>query len=308
MKKYLSRLLALLLCQSRTELLRAHDPSRDPLLRLQYLARLSWQYDIADLTALICTPCIVSLVVWRDGLYTVDGTGILVRACDLRYVWLRFGVLLIIKPVASTVARMILKRAMRKTLLGKATLHGTSQLAARIMAEQRLGVIDGVSKVRSADDRVQSAFDFVEEELEAVRAELSLSGLNFGLLRVKQMRKWRFFLAVVLLQLFSAFRVRVYEPLCYYKDADTTIVEYIDAVPLPLASAWDYVPPSVLALADRELGEALLELETDPSVCWSRYTGWTHPPDLVFNLTSSSEVAMSVAVQALVQRPCRSVQ
>ena len=96
MKKYLGGLFALLLCQRNQDLLKEFDPSQDPLMRLQFLARLSWQYDLADVASLIATPAIVTLMVWRDGYYTLEGTTILVRACELPNLWIRFGLLLIV--------------------------------------------------------------------------------------------------------------------------------------------------------------------------------------------------------------------
>jgi hypothetical protein len=269
MKRYLARTLAFMLCISRKDVLKTNDPARDPLLRLQYLARLSWQFDLADIAALIATPTVVSLFVWRDGFYSVQDSGILVRSCNVQYVWLRFGVLLIVKPGASTIARWILARTMRKTMLGKSTIHGTSRLAAKIIAERNM-----VKHKVDVDEKVQSAFDYVEEELAAVKSELSLSGLDFQILRTKQMRKWRFYLAVIVLQLFSAFRVKSTE--AYYTvDANDVVVSIYQA-PLPLPNAWNYVPPSVALELDEELVISLTESLEEGCVA-SSYTGWPHP-------------------------------
>ena len=55
-----------------------------------------------------------------------------------------------------------------------------------------------------------------EEELAAIKDDLTLSGLNFRFLRMKQLRKWRFFTVTAILMTFAAFQVRmtapVYEP------------------------------------------------------------------------------------------------
>ena len=60
-----------------------------------------------------------------------------------------------------------------------------------------------VSSKKDADAKVHEKFKeeegLVDEELAAVKEELSLSGLNFPLLRAKLMRKWRFYLAIVFL-------------------------------------------------------------------------------------------------------------
>ena len=132
--------------------LKGVDHTNDPLMRLQYLARLGWQFDLADVAALIATPSIVSFIVWRDSFYTLQGTTILVRTCDLTNLWLRFIVLLCVKPAASTFARTLLRTKMRRTLLGKRTMHGTSQLAAKIQAERKIkgGKVDGDEQVRKA--------------------------------------------------------------------------------------------------------------------------------------------------------------
>ena len=55
-----------------------------------------------------------------------------------------------------------------------------------------------------------------EEELAAIKDDLTLSGLNFRFLRIKQLRKWRFYTVTAVLMTFAAFQVRttapVYEP------------------------------------------------------------------------------------------------
>eukprot|EP00966_Prymnesium_polylepis_P041370 959877-Prymnesium_polylepis.1 len=44
----------------------------DPVIKIQFLARIAIQYDIADLAAILAVPTIVSLFVWRDGLFTLQ--------------------------------------------------------------------------------------------------------------------------------------------------------------------------------------------------------------------------------------------
>ena len=49
--------------------LKKNDPNDDPLFRLQTLARLGIQYDLADRLAIVVTPSIISFFVLRDGWY-----------------------------------------------------------------------------------------------------------------------------------------------------------------------------------------------------------------------------------------------
>ena len=138
------------------------DPDDDPLFRLQFLARVSVQYDLADVTALLCVPSVVSFFVWRDGYFSLQDSGILVRSCDVARLWARFGILMIIKPTVSLLARNILKRAMRKTLLGKNTIHGRSYLAATLKFEGELGV--GKEGGKQKTD-MQDKFNYTEEQV-----------------------------------------------------------------------------------------------------------------------------------------------
>ena len=152
---------------------------------------------------------------------------------------------------------------MRKTLLGHRTMHGTSAIAAGILAGSqltrhmrrqstikasgKLSKLDGeavetVGGLTGADQSllndkalqtarerqhsmrlmrldndvdvaVQAKLGLLEEELHAVRDDLTLAGLNFKLLRRKQLRKWRFFASVVVLQCFAAFQCRTHAPM-----------------------------------------------------------------------------------------------
>jgi len=258
------------------------DHTNDPLLRLQYLARIGWQYDVADVAALIATPFIVTLFVWRDGFFSIDGTSILVRACELGNVWIRFAILLIIKPLFSWIARAWLRVKMRKTLLGKRTMHGTSQLAAKIISERK------ITAGKSGDAKVQEAFAkvYVEEELAAVKEELSLSGLNYSVLRTRVMRKWKFYLCTVLLTLFSSFPCR------RMVLADTTsfdaggsyategiIINSLEVLePLPLPSVWFYVPHPIMNVINPVLSYDVLNERV--AFCTNTtvpYLGWQVP-------------------------------
>jgi hypothetical protein len=279
------------------ESLKGIDYSKDPLLRLQYLARVGWQFDLADLAALIATPTIVSFFVWRDSYYTLQGTSIYVRPCDLTNLWSRFAVLLLIKPAASTFARNLLRTKMRKTLLGKETMHGKSQLAAKIMAERK------IKRGADGDEQVRKAFAsvYVDEELAAVEEELSLSGLKFAVTRMRAMKKWNFYLTVIILTLFSAFQVRIEGPANPYKEG--VAYTFSDChedngfSALPLSSVWLYVPPSIIASVDCDLIEAIkLNVcqdewanNTQADVCLETQllAGWTEPEfDILFDETA----------------------
>eukprot|EP00322_Chrysochromulina_rotalis_P027960 CAMPEP_0115836462 /NCGR_PEP_ID=MMETSP0287-20121206/4719_1 /TAXON_ID=412157 /ORGANISM="Chrysochromulina rotalis, Strain UIO044" /LENGTH=336 /DNA_ID=CAMNT_0003289945 /DNA_START=102 /DNA_END=1112 /DNA_ORIENTATION=- len=281
LKKGLGKFEQLMTGEDAKAALKEADHANDPLMRLQFLARLGWQFDLADVAALIATPSIVTFFVWRDSFYTLQGTTILVRNCDLRNLWIRFLVLLCIKPAASTLARSMLRSKMRKTLLGKETMHGTSQLAAKIMAERK------ITKSANGDEKVKQAFGsiYVDEELQAVNEELSLSGLNFAITRARAMKKWRFYLCVIVLQLFSAFPVRRRGPGRAFEDGEVLHIGTCDAeadkqLPLSISSVWYYVPPNVSLVTDCAVNDAFQETMCNTAVGWcdtiDRY-GWTQP-------------------------------
>ena len=114
------------------------DDNQDPIFQLQFLAGLGIQYELADLCALGFTPLLVSFFVLRDGWFSLYGTGVLVRRCDMPSLLSRFVILLFIKIACNVLARARLGRTMRRTLLGKRTLHGVSDLAAKVVASRDL--------------------------------------------------------------------------------------------------------------------------------------------------------------------------
>ena len=277
-----NRIFNFLLGKKTKDKLKNFDPNKDPLIRLQYLARIGWQFDLADVCALLIVPTVVSVMIWRQGFYSLEGSTILVRRagpsrirprpscaphilpaililalllscslfaqvrpCELRNVWARFAVLLCIKPAASWIARAWLRAKMRSTLLGKKTMHGTSQIAAKMIAMRKMRV-QGMQG-GNMDEKVQAHFDFKEEEMAAMQKELSLSGLNYSVLRAKLMKKWRFFLAVVLFQIFSAFPCRSTAPgrIIEQCELNGTKVVAILSEPLTVQSSWYYVPPEI---------------------------------------------------------------
>ena len=275
--------------------LKLADPNDDPLFRLQYLARCAVQYDMADLTALLLTPAIITVFCWRDGWFTLQDSGILIRACDLPNLWARFIVLLCIKPAASAIARRILIRTMRKTLLGKETMHGRSALAARIITASQMVKTTSKSRVGKggggggagrqgeggigSDAELQSKFDLVEEELAAVREELSLTGLNFRVLRKRQLKKWRFYSAVCIVMSFAAFSVRQTAPIAEQRaavaagggggDVGSPVEAQLfdsQSFDVPLHSVWMYVPPQIALLMDESLRDAFEVANNDSTV------------------------------------------
>jgi len=83
LRRWGGRAISCLRLKRHKEKLDQHDMHSDPIIRLQYLARLGWQYDIADIAALVATPTIVSFFVWRDGFYRMTSTPIIVLPCQL---------------------------------------------------------------------------------------------------------------------------------------------------------------------------------------------------------------------------------
>jgi hypothetical protein len=55
------------------------------------------QYDLADITAMLAVPAMISFFVWRDGAFALDGTDIRVLPCELGTMWSHFLILLVIK-------------------------------------------------------------------------------------------------------------------------------------------------------------------------------------------------------------------
>ena len=243
-----NRIFNFLLGKKTKDKLKNFDPNKDPLIRLQYLARIGWQFDLAQnpskaplLSSFFSSdpsPCLLSRSFARALVSQV-------RPCELRNVWARFAVLLCIKPAASWIARVWLRAKMRSTLLGKKTMHGTSQIAAKMIAMRKMRV-QGMQG-GNMDEKVQAHFDFKEEEMAAMQKELSLSGLNYSVLRAKLMKKWRFFLAVVLFQIFSAFPCRSTAPgrIIEQCELNGTKVVAILSEPLTVQSSWYYVPPEI---------------------------------------------------------------
>jgi hypothetical protein len=268
-RRHLGRLVLVLTRRSTHRFTKA-SVEDDPLFRLQYLARIAIQYDLADLTAMIATPSLVSLFVWRDGWFALEGSSLLIVPCELPYLWMRFGFLLLIKPAAAVLARTLLKRAMRKTLLGKRTVHGVSQLAARLIAERQLVTSGSAAGGLGSDAQLHKELGLSAEELAAVRDELSLAGLNFRVLWRRLLKRSTFFAAVAVLQAFAAFPVRTMAP------PPAISASSAETIPLPRSSAWVYVPWERALELDKDVRTALADAN---ATCagHTNLTGWAAP-------------------------------
>jgi len=217
-------------------------------------------------------------------------------------------------PAASTIARQILIRDMRKTLLGKVTKHGVSKLAAEVIASSKLQV-DGGKKVGGSfadetDAKLQSKFNMVEEQLAVVRRELSIKNMNYRhLTRVLLQRAWVFYLAVIVFQLFAAFPRFLDAPNdvgtrtdaeliglaeFFFRGNETAFREFVGSInskttfyTLPDHGTWIYVPPAIAFVYDPALRNAMesrFPNGTNASSClaggWQ--DGWPGPKDWMY--------------------------
>lgn len=276
---------ALKLSEFKYNVVKQTDQLADPVYVLQSIARKSIQFDIAQVTALILTPIVISFFTWRDGVFTLEGTGILVHHCNLRLIWIRFLVLLCFYPIGSSLGRWLLEHKMRTTLLGKPTLHGTSRVIGKMRQEAR---IKQMAKAKAASARRRSvmeldddaetkqleSLDLTEEERAAVGDELLVSQLNFRLLLIRQLKHVGFFTQVVLLQLFVTFRVRTTALKASVANPAASLAaeEFAISASTPLATAnstsdhwyilqpqsvWTFVNPVDKCLSDEKLLEAM---------------------------------------------------
>ena len=278
---------------------------------MAFLARIAIQLDLAQLYALILVPAAVSFLVWRDGFYTLQGTGILVQACDLPYIWLRFGVYLVVKPFSTYVWRKLLQRRMALALLGLDSEFGKSEFAVdgggagnllqdddkeardakvwkRCVAQSRPSspVVLGDpfprpahparpsprSRIHRLPARAGCSAGVTEEQLELVREELTISNLNYSKLYSKLVRNsWLFFTCVVVWQLPAALRVHKTAPQVV-TDATLTNPNYT----MPVSAAWLYVPATTRLRLDDDLAAAFDERLRLNSSCTTdlRYGGW----------------------------------
>lgn len=203
------------------------------------------------------------------------------------------------------VSKEYLERSMRRLLVGKQTIHGASPLAAALLARRQANRnVD----VRAVTEAMAGAHqNLTPDELRAVRAELTLSNLNYKTLFYRMIRRrWRFYLAVVAFQLFAAVQVSRVAPSRPHDrqalaDASTGVVSYagfatrlglpaphgyghVRTVPaskrtrLAYQLAWFYISPYTAYALDRPLRRALGETASNNTVsCWS--AGWYNGDD-----------------------------
>ena len=138
-----------------------------------------------------------------------------------------------------------------------------------------------------------------EEQLAAVRGDLTLSGLNFSLLRRKLLTKWRFYLCVSMLQCFAAFPVHEWAPVDASRDLKVTpaVAESMAVQPSPLLfklpryCVFAYMPPPVTLAKDARLAEALNSTFINPGgeCADPEFTGWMSWPGAVTYFAASWE-------------------
>jgi hypothetical protein len=114
------------------------------------------QYDIADGCSFLVLLLIV-IFAQRDGFFTLYGTGIYVSQCELPMLAQRFVLVFFIKFGFGLLARIWISKKMRRTLLGKPTIHGFSPLAAEARnARSMVANTEGVS-VQAHTSRLAAA-------------------------------------------------------------------------------------------------------------------------------------------------------
>ena len=128
----------------------------DPIIRIQFLARLALQYSLADVSAVLAVPTLVSLFVWRDGSFYLPGSQLTLDACSLTNLWYRFLLLLPVKWLIARLTRCLLEGRMAHTLLGgKLRGFGASDILAEQRARRTLRVSHGGSQKRSRSSKVK---------------------------------------------------------------------------------------------------------------------------------------------------------
>jgi len=189
--------------------LRKANYDYDPLLTIQYDAAVAIQYDFADMCAFLLTLLVILFFVWRDGFFTLQCTGLLVKATDNSLVIFRFAIILGLKLIAGYAARTYLMRTMRKTLLGQRTLHGVSQLAHEILASHSL--VKGQNAAETANKHFEQHLSKSianQEHVAEVRRELNLKNLDYHIFARRFLRRFGpFLLCCMAFCLFACFPV-----------------------------------------------------------------------------------------------------
>lgn len=227
----------------------------DPLFLAIWTARLAVQTDISDLAGLLAVPVIVSWFVWRDGLFTIQATGILVTTCDLPNIWIRFCILFCIKPLSTVLARRILRYRIARLIKGLPTIFGLSPLLNK--------------RSSSTVFEIHAALGLDNAQSDVIGDEFAICNLRYAYLARKVVRRsWRFFTCCVYIALVSAFPRHSYAPLDVW-DLETSIQI------VPERTTWLRIPQdsTTLEAIDPQL---LVELNAvaETSSCATEYTGW----------------------------------
>lgn len=193
------------------------DPSNDPIFKLQFIAALGVQYDIAIYTSVIMVPTLVSFFVWRDGYFTIEGVEsiVYVTSCNLENMWIRFTILAGLQFLSLSLARALLARQMRLALLGKKTVHGVSSLASEIAGARALR--KGISAQKVVNDRLERSRLWTKAlgsfssaaDRDDLRRELSLTNLHHPTIYFRRVRSnYIFYIVCLSFQLYACFRLR----------------------------------------------------------------------------------------------------
>jgi len=274
---------------------RKKNPDEDPLLTLQYLAAFGIQYDFADLCALLLSLFMILFFIWRDGWFTLHGTGLLVKSEQMGTVVFRFVIIAILKLLAGFAARTFLMRSMRKTLLGQKTMHGRSDLAHEILASHAMvkggNAAARANKIHETHLR-KNLSD--EEHIKDVRRELSLKNLDYRVFSKRFLKRFGpFLMCCMAFELFACFPVCRIAPVDYVdhpsdtfqkaaeiaKLAENNYAPGINAsqvafnttyIHVPSWLVWMYVPPSERIAFDYQLNEHYTNFPEWSDLGWAR--------------------------------------
>jgi len=194
----------------------------DPIFVLQYIADKGILYDLSDFCATGLVPILVSFFIARDGYFTLSGSGIFITSCDMPQLWLRFLLLLFINVCTAKAARAVLARNMRKTILGQTTFHGTSSIAAELVAEHKI-VSELVTKRSSRGSRGEKIKKLQrdllrrylrhdagndQDEVRSIVQEFDVANLNYWTAWIRMMTRHPvFFTIAMVLQVISIYQV-----------------------------------------------------------------------------------------------------
>lgn len=276
-----------LLKLNRNRNLKEVDTDNDPLFTLQYAAALAMQYEFASTCAVITSVLLIAFFMWRDGFFTLQNSSLLVRTCDVPLVLARYGIILGCKMITNACTRCYLARVMRKTLLGKRTVHGESPLASEILASRALNKNLSVSEV--GDQRMELHLSTKiknQAQMAAVKKELSLKNLDYhAFYRRTVRRQLRFYMCTMLLQLYACFPVTGFATRDYEdsfrmtalnaSQADAWLSRFRAETSASFAEStvktwehfvWTYVPPLQRIELDANLRKRVLLSAADNSI------------------------------------------